>query len=159
MISYLSNREITTEEDFIRNINYILLIITLLNLLLTYIFIHVYLKLKHSESISIAERSNLYQISSFISFQKLIFALFCIGIIAILNFQIHKKGFVKDKSKIPPLCFIVNFLSLFLSLYFLLSKKDIVLFLKRRFGSFINETFSNCNLNIIVENQRRQAWT
>ena len=157
LISYLSNREINTEEDFLRSTNNILLIITLLNLVFTFLFIHIYLKLRHSESISIAERSNLQKISSFISFRKLICAMLCIGIIAILNFQIHSTGFVKDRSRIPPLCFIVNFLSLFLTLFFLFIKKDIVLFIKRRFQNFIGNILNGNDIK--VENQRRQAWT
>ena len=74
MVSYLSNQEKSGEHDVFRSTINIVTIVTIINLVLSYVAIPVYLKFKHSRSISIAERANFNVTESFISFPKLIFA-------------------------------------------------------------------------------------
>ena len=122
----MTNREINNRLDFIRISSYILVLITLINVILTFIIIHTYLKFKHSKSIAIAERANLNKSDTLISFKKLIAIAVCSGLLVFSNYQIHHSNLVWDNSKIPPLCYVVNFITLIASLMFLMSKKDII---------------------------------
>ena len=164
LISFMTNRELNNRNDIIRISSYILGLITIVNVITTFIFIHTYLKFKHSRSIEIAERANLNKSDTLISFKKLVAIAVCSGLLVFSNYQIHHSDFVWDNSKIPPLCYVVNFITLIVSLLFLFSKQDIVKYLKRRISnwsllSFVGESPQN-NTRVQKRDQakRRQAW-
>ena len=161
----MTNREINSNQDFIRIIHYILTIITLLNLTITFLFIHIYLRLKHSKSIAIAERSNMTRTYSLISFRKLVLGFLCMGYVVYTNFQNHYSDPIKDNSKIPPLCIIICLLGISLSLLYLFSKKTIVSFLRRKISTLTipgPQVSSRQTQQEQVAGKRRvrhQAWT
>ena len=164
LISFLCNREINFENDFIRSSGYVVVVFTLINLIITFLFINIYLKIKHSESISIAERSNLYLNRSFISFQTLLLVIILWGLIGLCNYQIHNTNYVKTTTDPPPLVYIICFLTVFLSLLFLFSKRNILDYLKRRVANRCQESFrkltERCRRKTREDEgpERRVAW-
>ena len=157
-VAYLTGGQKNEDEDFVRTTLYYLMLGTFINMLLTYTFIHFYLRCKHSAAIKIAERTNTNTKETFISFKKLIVLFILVGFLTYCNFKVHNSDLVDDVKVIPPVLVVVNFVSLFLSIIFLCSKKSVVSYLQRRLTN-LNITNLTKSRRVNLERTRRHAWT
>ena len=142
MVSYYTDLEKNAGEgeiDVPRTAAVVVVTCTMLNMLLTLIFINVYLRVKHSNAINIAERSTIRPKENFISFRKL-FIIF-IGVLGIVYFSyyVHTIDFFNDTNKVPPGTWITNFCTIIFSMVFLARKKELSSFIQRRFGNFVQQ--------------------
>ena len=141
-ISYLTGVQKNQVKDFVRASLYYLMILTFINMFLTYTFIHFYINSKHSKTIKIAERTNKAHFKeNFISFKKLLISCMIVGFIVFGNFQVYNLNLVDEINVIPPMVLIVNFMSLFLSISFLLTKKSVLSYVKRRLTILVTNNF------------------
>ena len=135
MVSYLSESAVNDQNDFCRSTFYIIIIISILNLSISYVVIHVYLKLKHSKSIEIAEKS-LNVNGSIFSFKSLNMIFFVIGGMGVFSFLNNLESFKsKQSSKIPPNIILINFFSVLFPLIFVVRKQDVMAFVKRKIAA------------------------
>ena len=139
------------------------MILTALNISVTYICIHVYLKMKHSKAINIAEKAQWSMKVSLISLRHLAAGFYCCLIVGVYNFCIIQRNVYQNLQSVPPGSILVNFVSVWISMHFILTKKEITDFLKRRLSislPAIIPLYSNPpNIQTQnIENQRRIAW-
>ena len=106
-VAYLTGGQKNEDEDFVRTTLYYLMLGTFINMLLTYTFIHFYLRCKHSAAIKIAERTNTNTKENFISFKKLIVLFILVGFLTYCNFKVHNSDLVDDVEVIPPVLVVV----------------------------------------------------
>ena len=132
IVSYLSNQSKDGEENIFRMICYSIISVTVLNLIITYTFIKLYLKFKHSKSIDIAEKINLDKKENFVSFKRLMLGFLTLSIGGIFNFCVYKTDFYKNNEVIPPGTLVLNFLTVFFSLCFVLKRKKVLEFVVRK---------------------------
>ena len=64
-----------------------------------------------------------------------------VGFIVFGNFQVYNLNLVDEINVIPPMVLIVNFMSLFLSISFLLTKKSVLSYVKRRLTILVTNNF------------------
>ena len=139
MVSYLSNQNKDSEDSRFRTIGYAIIFITIINLIITYTFIQLYLKFKHSKAIDIAEKMNLHKHKSMVSFKRLMIGFFVLSIAGLLNFGVYETNFYKNKKTIPPGFLGLNFLTVFFSLCFILKKKRVMEFIGRRWAVVVDQ--------------------
>ena len=131
MVSYLSNQEKSGEHDVFRSTINIVTIVTIINLVLSYVAIRVYLKFKHSRSISIAERANFNVNESFISFPKLIFAFLVLAASGYFVFEVNARNAFVEIENVPPGNWLINFTTLFLAWMFVTTKQSVLYHLSK----------------------------
>ena len=146
MVSYLTHQEIVEVDSSLRNLTYILIIITIFNLSVTYTFIHLYLNFKHSRAVRIAETSKFNVQESFLSFKKLLVGFTFFSLFGIANYCVYHINLYQNNNHVPPLTMTINFVTVFASLTFIFKKKKVLDFMKRRWRA------SNINL-IPISNQ------
>ena len=139
MVSYLTKMKVEKEDRFLNDFLCVSSLITFANISITYIFIHLFLKFKHSKSITIAERSNFNKPESFFSFKSLWISFFLFIICAFSNLFVYVTSFYKDNNSVPPVTFLFNFASLFSAVYVVSKKRKFLEFVRRR-----------CSLTILV---------
>ena len=135
---------------------YFLTVFSIVNLSMTYILIHIYLKIKHSQSIKIAEKSNLNVKSSFITFRCHVLLYFLFGGICLSHFYINNKSFESNSASAPALDSVVNILSTLFAVTFVFKKHTVIEFLKRRLIVLKNPP--NGNNKVFPITSRRIAW-
>ena len=161
MVSFLSNQEKSGEHDVFRSTINIVTIVTIINLVVSYIAIRIYLKFKHSKSINIAERANFNVNESFISFPKLIFAFLVLAGSGYFVFEVNARNAFVDINNVPPGNLLINFTTLFTAWMFVATKDSVLAFIKRRFTALIAAQNINClkNQNTVETTVgRRRAW-
>ena len=144
-MAYLTGKSKDEDHDWYRIAVFILLVISILNLTTTYISIQVYLKMKHSESIKIAEKSNLNVKSSFITFRCHVLLYIFFGGMCLSNFFFNTVSFESQQAAAPAMDSVINILSTLFSLNFVFKKKVVWEFLKRRVTVFQNPSDSPQN--------------
>ena len=140
MVSYLTHQDIVEVDSSLRNLTYILIIITIINLGVTYTFIHLYLNFKHSRAIHIAERSQFNVQESFLSFKKLLVGFTFLSLCGIANYCVYHTNLYQNNDHVPPITLTINFVTMFVSLIFVFKKKKVLDFMERRWRA------SNINL-------------
>ena len=90
LVAYLSRREKAEHDTGLSNTQQIrmLILVTVLHLTITYVFIRLYLRLKHSEAISIAERNKAGFSETLISFKKLTYGVLVLGALGVCNYAV-----------------------------------------------------------------------
>ena len=161
MVSYLTQRE-KDQED--RSLNYVLFtvyIVTFINLSITFVSIHLYLKFKHSKSISIAERSNFHFQRTFMSFRFLLMMFIAFSFCGISNLVQLNSNSYKDFNSIPPNTLSLNFLTMFLAMILVMRKRKVIEFAKRKLKESIIyrywSTFRSKN-QVFPVNVNQIAW-
>ena len=149
LVSFLTHRQIVKEDSSLRKLSYILIIITVINLVLTYTLIHLYLNFKHSRAINIAERSQFNFQESFLSFKKLLVGFAFLSLCGIFNFCVYESNLYQNIDHVPPITLMINFVTVFVSLIFVFKKKKVLAFMERRWrASNINFEPLNTPLNM-----------
>ena len=147
MVSYLTHQEIVEVDSSLRNLTYILIIITIFNLSITYTFIHLYLNFKHSRAIRIAERSKFNVHESFLSFRKLLVGFTFFSLFGIANYCVYHINWYQNNDHVPPLTLTINFVTVFASLTFIFKKKKVLDFMERRLRA--------SNINLVPINRKK----
>ena len=132
MVSYLTQKKVEKEDRFLNHFLYVSSLITFANISITYIFIHLFLKFKHSKAITIAERSNFNTPESFFSFKSLWISFFLFIICGVFNLYVYFTSFYKNNNYVPPVTLLFNFASLFSAIYVVSKKQKFLEFVKRR---------------------------
>ena len=131
-VAYLTNNTKNDEGMRHRYAIYFLLILTTLNISVTFIWIHIYLKIKHSKAINIAERTQWSMKVTLISLRHLAGVFYCVLMIGVVNFCVYHTNSYQDLNSVPPVNILVNVVCVLTSLHFVFNKKEIMDFLKRR---------------------------
>ena len=156
LVAYLTGEAKDEDHDWYRIALFILLVITIVNLTTSYTLIKIYLKLKHSEAIMIAEKSNLNVKSSFITFRCHVLLYIFFGGVCLSNFFFNTISFESHQAAAPAMCSVVNFLSTLFSLTFVFNKKDVWDYVKRRLTVFQSPSASQNKITPM--NSRTVAW-
>ena len=138
MVSYLANREKLTKDNTIPTISFIFTCTTILNFVVTYLFIYFYLRFKHKKCINIAEKMNFSTTKNFVSFR--IFIIGFVGFLCtcgFLNFWVHHTDLYQNINSVPPAMLLLNIFTVLFSLIFILKKRKFMSFLKRRLDASI----------------------
>lgn len=151
MVSYLTGNEKNQDYDFYGTVFYVLTAITVINLILTYLAINIYLKTKLSQQIMIAERSNLSVQENFISFKKLLIVSFIAGLVSC----VHYYQSTSRSDSIPLLNVATCILATLFPLVFVCLKKEVRSFLLRRLMAI---KLDHSSLKENNSKQRRIAW-
>ena len=157
-VAYLTSNK--KEGELLRiYVIYCLLILTALNISVTYICIHVYLKMKHSKAINIAEKTQWTMKVSLISLRHLACGFYCCLIVGVYNFCVIQRNSYQNLQSVPPGSILVNFVSVLISVHFILTKKEITDFLKRRLSISLPLSSNPPNTQSQnIEDKRRIAW-
>ena len=161
MVSYLTQRE-KNQED--RSLNYVLFtvsIVTFINLSITFVSIHLYLRFKHSKSMSVAERSNFPYPRSFMSFRFLLMMFVAFSFCGISNLVQLRSNSYKNFNSVPPNTLILNFLTMLLAMILVIRKRKVIEFVKRKLKeSMIFRYWSIFRLRnkVLPENVNKIAW-
>ena len=142
---------------------YCLLILTALNISVTYICIHVHLKMKHTKAINIAEKTQWTMKVTLISLRHLACGFYCFLGCGVYNFCVVQQNAYKNLQSVPPGSLLVNFVCVWISMHFILTKKEIIDFLKRRIVIHLPDNSPNSkpsphNIHSNIENKRKIAW-
>ena len=146
MMAYLTNKGLDSDcEDLLYSLTKLFLFSTLTQLFTTYIFIKIFLRVKHSRTIWIAEEQNL--ISSILDFKKLLMLLFllctCIFCVDLVRQkQIYN---IQNDPSPPPMTVLSTVLASLWSNFSIWSKKDIRAFVKRKLRGQFEYLFPNLN--------------
>ena len=140
------------------------MILSVLNISVAYILIRIYLKFKHSEAINIAEKTQWTMKVTLISFRHLAFGFYCAFTVGVYNFCVYQQNSYQNLQSVPPGNILVNFVCAGISLQFILAKKEILDFLKRRIANLwpdISIWTKKCpkkTQSLKTQNERRIAW-
>ena len=160
-VAYLTNTK--KEGELVQlYVIYVLLMLTALNISVTYICIHVYLKMKHSKAIDIAEKTQGTMKVSLISLRHLAAGFHCCLIVGVYNFCIIKRNAYQNLQSVPPGSIVVNFMTVLISMHFISTKREITNFLKRRLSIPLSDiplpSNPPNNESQNIKNKRRIAW-
>ena len=145
-MSYLTNKRLDLGcEDHLYCLTNLCLFSTLTHLTATYIFIKIYLRVKHSKSIRIAEEKN--SDFSILDFKKLLMGLFLLSICMICRDIVLQKQIysIKHDPAPPPIMVLSAVLASLWSIFFIWNKKDIRAFVKRKIRGQFEYLFPNIN--------------
>ena len=142
---------------------YCLLILTALNISVTYICIHMYLKMKHTKAINIAEKTQWTMKVTLISLRHLACGFYCFLGCGVYNFCVVQQNAYQNLQSVPSGSILVNFVCVWISMHFILTKKEIIDFLKRRIVIHLPDILpssktSPYNIQLNIENKRKIAW-
>ena len=131
----------------------ILVTFTLIHLSATYIFIKVFLWVKHSNKIIRAEQSQYFSI---LGFQKLLMFISLLCLCMLSTFLVHETKLysIEHSSSPPPVMVLSAVLAAFLSVFFIWNKPDIRSFVKRRLRGKIESLFPNLSLRSEKKSRR-----
>ena len=140
------------------------MILTALNISVTYICIHIYLKMKHTKAINIAEKTQWAMKVTLISLRHLACGFYCFLIVGVYNFCVYYQNSYQNLQSVPPGSILVNFVCVWISLQFILTKKEIMDFLKRRLANplpnmpLCSKPFPQNSQPLNIESKRTFAW-
>ena len=146
MMSYLTNKRLDSEcEDLLYCLTKFCVFYTQTQLFTTYIFIKIFLRVKHSRTIWIAEEQN--SLSSILGFKKLLMLLFLLcSCIFSMDLVRQKQMYnIKEDTSPPPMMPLSAVLASLWSNFFIWSKKDIRAFVKRKLRGQFEYMFPNLN--------------
>ena len=134
-----------------------------LNISVTYICIHVYLKMKHTKAINIAEKTQWTMKVTLISLRHLACGFYCFLGCGVYNFCVVQQNAYQNLQSVPSGSILVNFVCVWISMHFILTKKEIIDFLKRRIVIHLPDILpssktSPYNIQLNIENKRKIAW-
>ena len=119
--------------------------------------------MKHSKAINIAEKTQWAMKVTLISLRHLACGFYSFLIIGVYNFCVYYKNSYQNLQSVPPGSILVNFVCVWISLQFILTKKEIMDFLKRRLAGTIIHLFSRPfpqnSPSLNIEKKRTFAWT
>ena len=140
MESYLARTPVDEDDDTLdaqRILVYLIMMITFVNLTFTYLFIHLVLKFKHSEAIKIAEKTTSNTKGNLISFKMLNITTVLMIIPGLINFCIYQTHSYTDFEQVPPVHLLINIATALYSVFFVLSKCEVLAFVRRRWRGFV----------------------
>ena len=165
LVAYLSSYKKDGEKLHLHlYVIYCLLILTALNISVTYVCIHIYLKMKHTKAINIAEKTQWAMKVTLISLRHLACGFYCFLFIGVYNFGVYYQNSYQNIQSVPPGSILVNFVCVWISLQFALTKKEIIDFLKRRLASplpkihLFSRPFQQNSQSLNIEKKRTFAW-
>lgn len=140
MESYLTRAPVEDDSDTLdvqRILVYLVMMVTFVNLTFTYVFIHLVLKFKHSEAIKIAEKTNGNTKGNLISFKMLNITTVLMIIPGLINFCIYQTQSYTDFEQVPPVHLLINIATALYSVFFVLSKCEVLAFIRRRWQGYV----------------------
>ena len=145
-MSFLTNKTLDLEcEDLLSPVTGLCLSFTLTHLTTTYIFIKIYLRVKHSRTIRIAEEKN--SDFSILDFKKLLMLLFLLCICMFCRDLVRQKQIymIQADPSPPPMLVLSAVLGSLWSTFFIWTRKDIRAFVKRKIRGQFEYLFPNLN--------------
>ena len=145
-MSFLTNKTLDLEcEDLLSPVTGLCLSFTLTHLTTTYIFIKIYLRVKHSRTIRIAEEKN--SDFSILDFKKLLMLLFLLCICMFCRDLVRQKQIymIQADPSPPPMLVLSAVVGSLWSTLFIWTRKDIRAFVKRKIRGQFEYLFPNLN--------------
>lgn len=132
----------------------ILVSFTLIHSSTTYIFIRIYLWVKHSKTIITAEKS--LEDLNILGFKKLLIFISLLCFCMLSTFLVHENKLysIEHSSAPPPIMVLSAVLAAFLGVFFIWKKPDIRSFVKRRLRGKIESMFPNISLGRLEKRRR-----
>ena len=153
-MSYMTNKTFDHQtRDVLTWSTIILVTFTFIHSSATYLFIRIFLWVKHSKTIITAEESFNFSI---LGFKKLLIFISCICFCMLSTFLVHERRLysIQNTSSPPPVMVLSAVLLAFLSVFFIWNKPDIRSFVKRRLKGQIESFFPNLSLTRDKNNRR-----
>ena len=153
-MSYMTNKTFDHQtRDVLTWSTIILVTFTFIHSSATYLFIRIFLWIKHSKTIITAEESFNFSI---LGFKKLLIFISCICFCMLSTFLVHERRLysIQNTSSPPPVLVLSAVLAAFLSVFFIWNKPDIRSFVKRRLKGQIESFFPNLSLTRDKNNRR-----
>ena len=115
---------------------------TLIHTSVTYIFIRIFLRVKHSKTITTAEQTLNFSI---LGFKNLLMFISILCFCMVSTFFVHQAKLysIDQSSSPPPVMLLSSVLAAFLSVFFIWNKPDIRSFVKRRLRGHVESLFPN----------------
>ena len=145
-MSYMTNKILNHQTKDVLSCSILILVsFTLIHSTTTYIFIRIYLWVKHSKTIIRAEKSLDFNI---LGFKKLLIFISLLCFCMLSTFLVHENKLysIEHSSAPPPIMVLSAVLAAFLGVFFIWNKPDIRSFVKRRISGTIESLFPNLSL-------------
>ena len=120
--------------------------------------------MKHTKAINIAEKTQWAMKVTLISLRHLACGFYCFLIVGVYNFCVYYQNSYQNLQSVPPGSILVNFVCVWISLQFILTKKEIMDFLIRRLANplpnmpLCSKPFPQNSQPLNIESKRTFAW-